>query len=97
MLRGAVWLPRAMRKVVKAGLVRGRSTEEKGPASKVRLELLWGEKEGIPGERMRQQRYESEDEQGVGLSEERDVSETDTPERLQSYVLLKTSSSSFGK
>lgn len=62
MLRCAVWLPRAMRKVVEARLVRGRSTEEKGPGSKVRFELLWGEKKGIPGERMRQQRCGKEDE-----------------------------------
>lgn len=62
MLRCAVWLPGAMRKVVEARLVRGRSTEEKGPSSKVRFELLWGEKEGIPGERMRQQRCGKEDE-----------------------------------
>lgn len=59
---------------MEAGLVRGRSTEEKGPGSKVRFELLWGKKEGIPEERMRQQRCGSEDEQGVGLSEEWDVS-----------------------
>lgn len=41
MLRCAVWLLGAMRKVVEAGLVRGRSTEVKGPGSKVRFELLW--------------------------------------------------------
>lgn len=74
MRRSAVWLPGTMRKVEEAGLVRGRSTEEKGPGSKERFELLWGEKEGIPGEGMGQQRCGSEDEQGVGLYEEWDVS-----------------------
>lgn len=46
MLRCAVWLLGATRKVVEAGLVRGRSTGEKGAGRKVGFELLRGEKEG---------------------------------------------------
>lgn len=52
-------------KVVEAGLVRGRSTEEKVPGSKWDLSCS-GEKGSIPGERMRQRRCRNEAEHGVG-------------------------------
>ena len=81
MLGCAMWLLGATRKVVEAGLVRGRSTEEVGPGSKVGLELLPEEKEDIPGERMSQRWCGSEDEQAGGCSEEWDVPTGQTLQR----------------